>query len=79
VNGAEAAADAAVAGLGIVRLLSYQAADALRSGALALALEAFEPPRVPVHVVHAGIRPLPLKLRAFLDFLVPRLRSALEG
>lgn len=78
VNSAEAAVDAAVAGLGIARLLSYQAADALRRGALAVALEAFEPPALPVSVLHAGERPLPLKVRAFLDFLVPRLRGGLS-
>jgi DNA-binding transcriptional LysR family regulator len=78
VNGAEAAVDAAVAGLGVARLLSYQAAEAMRRGALAFALEPFEPPPVPVHVVHAGQRPLPLKVRAFLDFAVPRLRGGLS-
>lgn len=77
VNGAEAAVDAAVAGLGVARLLSYQAAQALRGGALAMALEEFEPPALPVQVLHAGPRPLPLKLRAFLDFAVPRLKAAL--
>jgi DNA-binding transcriptional LysR family regulator len=77
VNDAEAALDAAVAGLGVAHLLSYQAAEAVRSGALVLALEDFAPPPVPVHVVHAGGRPLPQKVRVFLDFLVPRLRAAL--
>ena len=77
VNGAEAAVDAAAAGAGIAHVLSYQAADAVRSGALVIALQEFEPPPLPVHVVHAGERPLPLKVRAFLDFLGPRLRAAL--
>jgi DNA-binding transcriptional LysR family regulator len=77
VNAAQAAVDAAVAGLGIARLLSYQAAAALESGALVLVLETFEPPPLPVHVVTAPGRRMPLKLRAFLDFLVPRLRQAL--
>jgi DNA-binding transcriptional LysR family regulator len=77
VNGAEAAVDAAVAGAGIAHVLSYQAADALRRGALVIALKEFEPPPLPVHVVHAGERPLPLKVRSFLDFLGPRLRAAL--
>jgi len=79
VNGGEAAVDAAVRGLGIARLLSYQAAGALARGELALALGEFEPPALPVHVLHAGGRPLPLKLRAFLDFVVPRLKAALES
>lgn len=77
VNTAEAAIDAAVSGLGITRCLSYQVAEALRSGTLAVALESFEPPPSPVSLVHAGGRLLPLKLRAFLDFAAPRLRERL--
>jgi len=49
----------------------------LRRGALVIALQEFEPPPLPVHLVHAGERPLPLKVRSFLDFLGPRLRAAL--
>jgi DNA-binding transcriptional LysR family regulator len=77
VNTAEAAIDAAVAGLGVTRVLSYQAAAALRAGSLAIVLDRFEPPPWPVSLVHAAQRPLPLKLRAFLDFAAPRLRAAL--
>jgi DNA-binding transcriptional LysR family regulator len=77
VTTAEAAIDAAVAGIGITRVLSYQAASALRDGALVLALEAFEPPPLPVNLVHVGQRLLPLKLRTFLDFATPRLKAVL--
>ena len=77
VTTAEAAIDAAVAGLGITCLLSYQAAPALESGALVAVLRAFEPPPFPVHIVHSGGRRLPLKIRAFLDFAAPRLRERL--
>jgi DNA-binding transcriptional LysR family regulator len=75
VNTAEAAVDAAVASIGITRVLSYQAAAALRAGALTLALRAFEPAPSPVSLVHAGQPLLPLKLRAFLDFATPRLKA----
>jgi DNA-binding transcriptional LysR family regulator len=78
VNTAEAATDAAIAGIGITRVLSYQIAAAVRAGTLALALPEFEPPPWPVHLVYAGGRLLPLKLRAFLDFAVPRLRARLS-
>ncbi|SEB85283.1 transcriptional regulator, LysR family [Rhizobiales bacterium GAS188] len=78
VNTAEAAIDAAIAGLGITRLLSYQVADAVRRGVLAIALAKFEPPPSPVSLVHGGRQFLPLKLRAFLDFATPRLRSRLS-
>ena len=77
VNTAEAAADAAKAGVGITRVLSYQIASALLDGALVLALEAFEPAPLPVNLVHVGQRLLPQKLRAFLDFATPRLKAAL--
>jgi DNA-binding transcriptional LysR family regulator len=77
VNTAEAAVDAAKAGVGITRVLSYQVASALRDGALVLALQEFEPAPLPVNLVHVGQRLLPLKLRAFLDFATPRLKAAL--
>ena len=78
VNTAEAAIDAAIAGVGITRVLSYQVASALRAGALALALQKFEPAPWPVSLVYAGQRLLPLKLRAFLDFAASRLQAALS-
>jgi DNA-binding transcriptional LysR family regulator len=78
VNTAEAAIDAAVAGVGLTRVLSYQAAPAIEAGRLALVLREFEPPAWPVNLVHAGQGLLPLKLRAFLDFAAPRLRARLS-
>ena len=79
VNTAEAAIDAAVSGLGVTRVFSYQVAAALEAGTMALALADFEPPPVPVSLIHAGDRLLPLKLRAFLDFAAPRLRAAVPA
>jgi DNA-binding transcriptional LysR family regulator len=78
VNTAEAAIDAAIAGIGVTRVLSYQIAAAMRAGTLAMALQECEPPPWPVNFVYAGGRLLPLKLRAFLDFAVPRLRARLS-
>jgi DNA-binding transcriptional LysR family regulator len=77
VNTAEAAVDAATMSLGVTRVLSYQAADALHAGRLALALEEFEPAPWPVSLVYAGQGLLPLKVRAFLDFAAPRLKAHL--
>ena len=77
VNTAEAAIDAAIAGLGLTRVLSYQADAAARAGALRVVLEPFEPPPWPVSLVHAGQGRLPVKLRAFLDFAAPRLKERL--
>jgi DNA-binding transcriptional LysR family regulator len=76
VNSAEAAVDAAVAGLGVARVLSYQAVGAIRARALTVVLQEFEPAPWPVSLVYAGSgRLLPLKLRAFLDFAAPRLKE----
>jgi DNA-binding transcriptional LysR family regulator len=75
---AEAAIDAAVAGIGVARLLSYQVARALSEGSLILVLEDFEPSPRPVNLLHAGGKLVPLKLRAFLDFAAPRLRTRLS-
>jgi DNA-binding transcriptional LysR family regulator len=75
VNTAEAAIDAATAGVGIARVLSYQCANAVAEGALTVVLTSFEPAPWPVSLVYAGQRFLPLKLRAFLDFATPRLKA----
>ena len=77
VNTAEAAIDAAIAGVGITRVLSYQIATAMQAGAIAVVLEKFEPAPSPVSLVYTGQRLLPLTLRAFLDFGVPRLKARL--
>jgi DNA-binding transcriptional LysR family regulator len=77
VNTAEAAIDAATAGLGVTRVLSYQVANAIRADTLAIALAEFEPAPWPVSLVYTGQRLVPLKVRAFLDFAAPRLRERL--
>jgi len=79
VNTAEAAIDAAIAGAGLAHALLYQAVDAVREGKLVILLERFEPEPWPVSLVHAGQGLLPLKLRAFLDFAAPALRTRLAG
>ena len=75
VNTAEAAIAAAMLGVGLIRVLSYQVADAIRDNALRVVLDTFEAAPLPVNLVHKGQAPLPLKLRAFLDFVTPRLRA----
>lgn len=78
VNTAEAAVEAAIAGVGVTRVLSYQVEDAVRAGLLNVVLREFEPTPVPVSLVFANQRRLPLKLRAFLDYAVPRLRERMQ-
>jgi DNA-binding transcriptional LysR family regulator len=75
VNSANAAIDAAIAGLGITRVLSYQIVEAQRSGALQVVLQDYEPLPWPVQWVYARQGRLPVKLRAFIDTAVPALRA----
>jgi DNA-binding transcriptional LysR family regulator len=78
VTTAEAAIDAAIAGVGVTRVLSYMIEDTRRAGLLDVVLETFEPSPWPVQLVHAGQGALPLKRRAFLDWMAPRLRARLR-
>jgi DNA-binding transcriptional LysR family regulator len=77
VNTSEAAVEAAVAGSGIARVMSYKMEAARRSGALVLLLEDFEKDPLPVHILYTERKPMPLKLRVFLDWLTPRLKARL--
>jgi len=76
VSTAEAAIAAAIAGAGITRVLSYQIDDALRARTLEVVLQDFEPLPWPVSLVYPSQGRLPGKLRAFLDFAMPRLKTA---
>lgn len=78
VTTAEAAAQAAVRGVGVVCLLHYQVAESVGQGELQIVLEAYAPEPVPVHLVHVSRGQMALKMRCFLDFAVPRLRRELE-
>jgi DNA-binding transcriptional LysR family regulator len=77
VTTADAAIAAAIAGLGVTRVLSYQVADALAQGLLVRVLGDHEPPAVPVSLVYLGQGRLPMKTRAFIDFAVTQLRARL--
>jgi DNA-binding transcriptional LysR family regulator len=77
VSSASAAVEAATAGLGVSRLLCYQAAPALAEQRLRLVLRRFEPEPLPVSLVYPSGRLVPLKLRAFTDFVMPRLKQKL--
>lgn len=73
----ESAADAARLGVGVARLLHYQALDGLRCGELRLLLESVEPEPAPVHLLYTARELAPLKLRKFIDFAAPALRQSL--
>lgn len=77
VNTSEAAVLAAIEGAGLARVMSYKMDAAMRAGKLAIVLEAFEPKPLPVHIVYAPRKPMPLKLRTFLNWMAPRLKDRL--
>jgi DNA-binding transcriptional LysR family regulator len=75
VNSVRAALASACQGLGVTRLYSYHVADKVRDQALQVVLSHAEPPPLPVHLVAQPSRAAVPKVRAFLDFAVPRLRA----
>jgi|SRR5579883_2691732 len=75
----ESATAAAEAGLGLVQLTSYQAEQGVREGRLVVLLPEFECMATPVNLIYAPNRLLPVKLRAFIDFVVPRLEKRLRS
>lgn len=81
-NSADAAIAHAELGGGLAMVLSYQVADAVGAGRLAIVLPDFEPPPLPIHIVHPTTRLLSAKVRAFIElatktcnwrFLVPKV------
>ncbi|WP_404711961.1 LysR substrate-binding domain-containing protein [Sphingomonas sp. MMS24-J13] len=79
VTTADAALEAAMRGVGVVRLLHYQVADAVAQGRLKILFTDYEREPSPVHLVHAPAEHMPLKMRRFLDFAAPRLRQGLAA
>jgi DNA-binding transcriptional LysR family regulator len=77
VNTAEAAIDAAAAGVGVTRVLSYQVAQAVADGGIEIVLADREPEPAPVSLIHSGQGLMPLRARMLLDFAAPRLRARL--
>ncbi len=75
VNTIEGAIGSALDGHGVTRVYSYQIEQELRAGHLVLLLEAFEPPKLPVHLIVPEGRLAIAKVRAFVDFATPRLRA----
>jgi DNA-binding transcriptional LysR family regulator len=79
VSTADAAIEAAVLGLGLTRVLSYQVAAALQDARLVRVLVDEESPAAPASLIYPGQGRLPMKTRAFIDFAVGRLRDRLSA
>ena len=75
INTNDAIRDLVAKGWGISRLLSYQIAQRIADGSVVPILEAFEPPPLPVHVIHQEGRLTSSKVRSFVDYMVDRLRT----
>jgi DNA-binding transcriptional LysR family regulator len=75
VNSPEIAMQGAIAGEGVTRVLSYQAASELKAGRLRAILSEFEPEPIPIHVIHREGRRAAARVRAFVDFAVSELRG----
>ncbi|MEX2481005.1 MAG: LysR substrate-binding domain-containing protein [Gammaproteobacteria bacterium] len=71
INAADALLAAARAGLGIVMVSDWLAADDVAQGALVVVLPEFqvEPRGTPITALYPSRRYLPLKVRVFVDFL----------
>ncbi len=78
VNTAMSAIDAALSGVGITRVLSYQLTDRLRNGELVEVLEDWEDREMPVQLVYPEGRRAPAKSRAFVELAGARLREKTE-
>ncbi len=74
VNTGQAAIDAALAGLGIVRVLSYQVDELVAQGRLRVVLAGHEPPPVPVQLVMLP-GPLGRAAQAFAELAAKRLTA----
>ena len=75
VNTTAAAVDAALGGLGVVCLRSYQAEPHVAARRLQIVLGEYEPPPSPIHIVHPAGRHLSAKVRLFLDHAAEALRA----
>lgn len=78
LNTEDSGLELALAGLGIARILQHQLQPFLDSGALVEILADYALPPVPVHLIYPQRGMMPLKLRAFLNFVAPRLRTRLS-
>jgi DNA-binding transcriptional LysR family regulator len=75
VNSVRGALGAAIAGIGVTRLMTYHVAERVQDGSLSLVLRDAEPAALPVHLLMPQGRGSMAKVRAFVDFATPRLRA----
>jgi DNA-binding transcriptional LysR family regulator len=66
-------------GVGVTLLLEHDVAQAVAGGKLEVLLPEFEIEPVPVHIIHVSRNLMPVKLRRFIDFAVPKLKDSLSA
>lgn len=75
VNSVRAAVASAAEGHGVTRLFSYHVAEEVQAGRLKIVLADAEPAPLPVHIITPEGRLSVPKVRAFVDFALPRLKA----
>jgi DNA-binding transcriptional LysR family regulator len=77
LNSIEGIVDATLQDGGLAQLYSYQVAPHVADGALEIVLTRYEIDPLPVNLVYPQGKIAPQKLRAFIDFALPRIRECL--
>jgi DNA-binding transcriptional LysR family regulator len=77
-NSADAAIQRAERDGGLAMVLAYQVADAVKRGALAIVLSAYEPPPLPIQLVYPPGPWMSATLRAFIDLAGSRRWNFVE-
>lgn len=75
VNSVRAAVASAAEGHGVTRLFSYHVGEEVRAGRLKIVLANAEHAPLPVHIITPEGRLSVPKVRAFVDFALPRLKA----
>ncbi|MCG8378507.1 MAG: LysR substrate-binding domain-containing protein [Proteobacteria bacterium] len=73
-NNGRALVNAAVRGIGLIRLSEYYMEDELRRGELEVVLEEYEVPDVYTWIVYPERKQMPTRVRFLIDFLSERLK-----
>jgi DNA-binding transcriptional LysR family regulator len=73
LNDTRAMRECALKGMGIVKLHEYMVTSELENRRLIEVLPAYAEPQQPVYLYYQQTRYLPLKIRRFIDFYVPRI------
>lgn len=76
-NNGETVRHMAVLGLGLARLGEFHVREDLAAGRLVSVLDDAITDSEPVHALYLGRERMPRRVRAFLDFMTPRLRAVL--